>query len=86
MPNKPHFNHPVQTAPALEKAFKEQKIHRSLFVYGAARGLFGEAAYRSENIWLFDTSHPDFDTWLAAHWTQKRVKGRLKKEQETSKT
>lgn len=73
---RPVFGRPVQTAPALEKA---SGIHRTVYTYGAKRGLFGEAAYRSEDSWLFDTSHPDFDRWFQEHKKQKRTKGEIKK-------
>jgi len=75
MQEKPHFKCPVQTAPALQAA---TGIDRSLFSRGANNGLFGEAAYRSQDTWLFDTSHTDFDKWYQAHWQQPRVKGSKK--------
>lgn len=76
MQQKPTFTNPVQTAPALEEA---TGIDRSLFTRGAGKGHFGESAYRSKDAWLFDTSHPDFDKWFHAHWSQPRAKGEERK-------
>ena len=77
MQEKPYFEYPVQTAPALQAA---TRIDRSLFTRGATNGLFGASAYKSGDSWLFDTSHPDFDRWFQAHWEQSRVKGERKKQ------
>ncbi len=72
----PHFDRPIQTTRALQDA---TGINRTVFTQAANNGLLGEAAYKSGDSWLFDTSHPDFDKWYQAHWQQPRVKGNKKK-------
>jgi len=68
-----HFDRPVQTVRAVQD---ETSINRSTILQAVYNGLLGEAAYKSGDTWLIDTSHDDFTRWLEKHWQQARVKGR----------
>ena len=64
-------DHPVQTATAISKA---TGIDRGTLHRAGSAGKMGNAAYKSEDIWLFDTSHDDFKAWLEAHWQHHKSK------------
>jgi hypothetical protein len=70
----PPFERPVQTIKAVSVA---TEISRTTVLKAIKNGLMGECAYRSGDAWLIDTSCQQFQQWYAAHFTQRRVKGRL---------
>ncbi len=73
------FDRPIQTVRAISAAYG---INRTTITQAINAGLLGEAAYKSGDIWLIDTSHDDFKRWLDAHWYQARVKGQLARRNE----
>jgi hypothetical protein len=54
-------------------------ISRFTLAQVAKKNRLGGAARQSGTIWLIDTEHADFKTWLDAHWQQSRVKGKKTK-------
>lgn len=68
------FDRPVQTATAISKV---SGIYRTTLTRACVGGRLGQAAYRSEDAWLIDTSHEDFKKWLETY--EQRAKGSKKK-------
>jgi hypothetical protein len=68
------FDSPVQTIKAVSMA---TGISRTTLLKAIQNGLMGECVYRSADSWLIDTSCQQFQQWLTAHPTQRRVKGRF---------
>ncbi len=83
MTSQPQFERPVQTIAAVSAA---TKISRTTILKAIKNGLMGECAYRSGDAWLIDTSCQQFQLWLTAHPTQRRVRGRLVREQGNEKS
>lgn len=71
------FAHPIQTATAIAPVYG---IHRTTLTRAFARGELGDAAYRSSDAILIDTSHHDWLRWVEAHENQPRTKGFRKQE------
>jgi len=71
------FEKPIQTTVAVGKAYG---IHRTTLTRAFHSGALGDAAYRSADAILIDTSHPDWFKWLEAHRSQPRVKGQAKRQ------
>jgi len=74
------FDRPVHTIKAISLT---TGISRTTILKACQKGLLGACAYRSGDAWLIDTACPQFEAWLAAHPTQRRVKGRLAREQQS---
>ncbi len=72
MTTPPLFDRSVQTIKAVSVA---TGISRTTILKAIKNGLMGECAYRSADTWLIDTACEQFQRWLAAHPTQRRVKG-----------
>jgi hypothetical protein len=75
------FERPVQTIAAVSAT---TGISRTTILKAIKKGLMGDCSYRSADTWLIDTSCEQFQMWLAAHPTQRRVKGRLAKKPQAS--
>lgn len=69
---------PIQTIKAISDA---TGISRITLAQAAQRGDFGEDVYKSGGTWLVDTTGSRFQMWLAAHPTQRRVKGQRSRQQ-----
>jgi hypothetical protein len=72
------FGHPVQTIKAISLT---TGISRTTILKACQAGRLGDCAYRSGDAWLIDTVCQQFQQWRAAHPHQRRVKGRLAREQ-----
>lgn len=70
------FERPVQTIKAISLT---TGISRTTILKACQKGLLGDCLYRSGDTWLIDTSCQQFIEWLAAHPTQRRVRGQLNK-------
>lgn len=74
-----HFDRPVQTIKGVSTV---TGISRTTILKTCQSGRLGDCAYRSGDAWLIDTSCQQFIEWLAAHPQQRRVKGRLARQQQ----
>lgn len=45
----------------------ERYLDRSTLLKAAQRGVFGDAARKSGDIWLIDDTAPEFDAWLTSY-------------------
>jgi hypothetical protein len=83
MINLPRFERPVQTIAAVSAAtgISRTTILKAIKPTKSRKGLIEECAYRSGDAWLIDTSCQQFQQWLIAHPTQRRVRGKRTKEQ-----
>jgi hypothetical protein len=68
---------PIQSIGAIVAA---TAISRATILKACTDDPLKACAYASGEIWLIDTNSEQFATWLAAHPTQKRVKGHQMKE------
>jgi len=66
------FERPVQPIAAVSAA---NPSSRTTILKAIKNRLMGECAYRSGDTWLIDTACQQFQNWLTAHPTQRRVKG-----------
>lgn len=64
--------HPIQTATVIGEAYG---VHRTTLTRAFNRGELKNAAYRSGDAILIDTSHEDWQHWLVIHEEQPRTKG-----------
>lgn len=76
------FERPVQTIKAISL---KTSISRTTILKACQNGLMKDCAYRSGDAWLIDTACQQFQQWLAAHPTQRRVKGRLESLSQSAK-
>jgi hypothetical protein len=79
MREHPRFERPVQTIKAVSVAtgISRTTVLKAIIPTPGRKGPIYECAYRSGDAWLIDTSCPQYQQWYAAHFTQRRVKGRL---------
>lgn len=75
----PLFERPVQTIKAISliTGISRATILKAIIPTKERKGPIYECAYRSGDAWLIDTTCEQFQHWLTAHPTQRRVKGRL---------
>lgn len=71
------FEHPIQTIRAVNLA---TGISRTTILKACKFGPLKGCSYKSAETWLIDTSSKQFEAWLLAHATQRRVRGRLARE------
>lgn len=86
MTEQPLFEYPVQTIKAISLAtgISRTTILKAIVPTKGRKGPMYRCAYRSGDAWLIDTSCQQFQQWLAAHPTQRRVRGRLDKKSQDS--
>jgi hypothetical protein len=83
MTEHPLFERPIQTIAAVSATtgISRTTILKAIKPAKGRKGLIEECAYRSGDAWLIDTACQQFQQWLIAHPTQRRVRGKRTKEQ-----
>jgi hypothetical protein len=79
MTDQQQFQRPVQTIKAISAT---TGISRTTILKACQSGRLGECAYRSGDTWLIDSACDQYQAWLTAHPTQRRVKGQLARQVE----
>jgi hypothetical protein len=72
MTEQPLFEHPVQTIKATSLL---TGISRTTILKACKKGPLKGCSYQSGETWLIDTRSEQFEQWLSAHPTQRRVRG-----------